>query len=169
MKYGLSLSRTSSYSLFINPVHMLRDFMAIHSQPQRKGTHFYSLLFANCVVMTSQIYELAILRPQNWFPLLPDNHIHKASLNQHAQQLYPRVLNFGLIPRLMSTVSGVILGKSLSCSQAAEKAIASGFMQGRTSALGKLLSSNTSLRPWQLGNQLSASITAELLLFKHDY
>lgn len=69
----------------------------------------------------------------------------------------------------MSPVSGVILGKNLSYSQVAEKAIESGFMQGGTSASGKFLSSNVSLRPWQLGNQISATITSELLLFKPDY
>lgn len=169
MKYGISWSRTSSYSLFINPGHMPRDFMAIHSQPQRKGTHFYQLFLADCVIRTSQIYELAILLLQDWFPLLPDNNIHKASLNQCVRQLYPRELNFSLIPRLMSPVSGTVLGKSLSYSQAAEKTITSGLMHGRTSASGKILSSNTSLRPWQLGNQLSATTTSKLLLYKHDY
>lgn len=123
MTYGISWSRTSSYSLFINPGHMLRDFMAIHNQPQRKGTHFSSLLLADYVIRTPQIYELAILPPQNWFPLLPDNKIHKASLNQCVRQLYPRVLSFGLIPRLISPVSGLILGKSSSYSQAAEKTL----------------------------------------------
>lgn len=44
---------------------MLRDFMAIHNQPQRKGTHFSSLLLADYVIRTPQIYELAILPPQN--------------------------------------------------------------------------------------------------------
>lgn len=169
MTYGISWSRTSSYSLFINPGHMLRDFMAIHNQPQRKGTHFSSLLLADCVIRTPQIYELAILPPQNWFRLLPDNKIHKASLNQCVRQLYPRVLSFGLIPRLISPVSGLVLGKSSSYSQAAEKTTASGFKQGRTAASSKLLSSNTSLRLWQLANQLSATITSELLLLKSEY
>lgn len=133
MKYGVSQSRTSSYCLFINLGHMLRDFLAIHSQPQRKGTHFYSHFLEDCVIRTSQIYELAILLPQNWFTLLPDNNVHMVSLIQYVR--------LWLNPKVNEPSFWCYFGQGFVLHlHAAEKTFASAFMQGRASA--KFLSSN---------------------------